>query len=257
MPPREAAASITAYLLGDAVGGAHGGGNRLAERGLVDEAVLDDRGSHVRLVGPQRNQKRCGLRAARCARRRRCGAVDERGGRSQACAEDGREGDRVPGFEINGLVHGAALVTGEDVFNAPKTGVLADRRDLVGRNALLLENRDDRVREPVVRLDGGVDLRVRGVLVLEDGLSLGVVPAGRDLVTDQGGAVGCLAHCLLRYGVAPDDLVVALGEVDRVRVGVLAAVEREDLRAGDVRGREAVKKPCPMSLPTCTLSKLT
>src|SRR5712692_11448309 len=166
---RYAAASINyRLLLRDAVGAAHGGGDRLAERGLVDEAVLDDRGSHVRLVGPQRNQERRGLRGARLARLRRRGAVDERGGRSQAGAEDGREGDRVPGFQINGLVHSAALVTGEDVFNAPKAGVLADGRNLVGGNVVLLQNRDDRVREPVVRLDRGVDLRVRGVLLLED-----------------------------------------------------------------------------------------
>src|SRR5216684_956637 len=238
---RYAAASINYRLsLGDAVGGAHGGGDRLAERGLVDEAVLDHGRGDLGLVDPQRNQERCGLRAARLTRRRRRGVVDERGRRSQAGAKDGRQRDRVLGLEIDGLVHGAALVTGEDVFDAPKAGVLAHGRDLVGGNVVLLENRDDRVREPVVRLDGGVDLRVRGVLVLEDGLSLGVVPAGCYLVTDEGGAVGGLAHRLLRYGIAPDDGVVALGEVDRVRVGVLAAVEREDLRAGDVPRGEAV-----------------
>src|SRR5260370_1079854 len=92
-----------------------------------------------------------------------------------------------------------------------------------------------------VRSDAGcVEPGVRGVLLLEDGLALGVVPTWCYLVTDEGGAVGALAHRLLRHGVAPDDRVVALGEVDRVRVGVLAAVEREDLRVRDVPCAKAV-----------------
>ena len=57
MPPREAAAPITDLLLGDAVGGANGGGDRLAERGLVDEVVLDHCGGDLGLVDPERNQE--------------------------------------------------------------------------------------------------------------------------------------------------------------------------------------------------------
>src|SRR4029077_17152961 len=59
---------------------------------------------------------------------------------------------------------------------------------------------------------------------------------------------GGLSNRLLRYGVAPDDGVVALGEVDRVRVGVLAAVQREDLRVRDVPGGEAVLEALPDEL---------
>ena len=40
--------------------------------------------------------------------------------------------------------------------------------------------------------------------------------------------------------LAPDGVVVALGEVDRVRVGVLATVEGEDLRARDAPGGDAL-----------------
>src|SRR5260370_35179599 len=150
---RYGAASINyRLLLGDAVGAARGGGDRLAERGLVDEAVLDHGRGDLGLVDPQRNQERCGLRAARLTRWRRRGAVDERGRRSQAGAKDGRQRDRVLGLEVDGLVHGAALVTGGDVFYAPKSVVLAHGRDLVGGNVVLPDNRYARVRVLVGRL---------------------------------------------------------------------------------------------------------
>src|SRR5260370_17916234 len=118
---RYGAASINyRLLLGDAVGGAHGGSDRLAERGLVDEAVLDNGRGDLGLVDPQRNQERCGLRAARLTRRRRRGVVDQRGRRSQAGAKDGRQRDPVLGLEVNGLVPVAALLT-ETAVSYPPT----------------------------------------------------------------------------------------------------------------------------------------
>src|SRR4029077_7387286 len=118
MPPRRAAASNIDLLLADAVGAAHGGGDRLAERGLVDEVVLDHGRGDLGLVHPIRSQERRGLSGARLARCGRSGAVDERGRRGKPCAQDGRQGDRVLGLEVNRLVERAALGAGQEVLHA-------------------------------------------------------------------------------------------------------------------------------------------
>ena len=65
-------------------------------------------------------------------------------------------------------------------------------------------------------------------------------PTRRDLVADQGVAVTvCRAGRQRRVGLTPDLGVVALGEGDGIRIGILAAVQREDLRARNAPGRNA------------------
>src|SRR5438552_18418384 len=99
---------------------------------------------------------------------------------------------------------------------------------------------------------------MRGELLLEDGLSLGIVPTGRDLIADEGVPVAVgLSGRLRGRGVAPDHLVVTLGEGDRIRIGILAAVQGEDLGTRDAPRRDAILQPCPIRWPTWTLPKLT
>ena len=151
-------------------------------------------------------------------------------------------GDGVLGLLVNGLVHGAALVALKDPGHALRRGVLPGGRDGVGLDPGRLEVGDHRVGEPVIGLDGGVDLRVGGERLLEDGAALGVVPAGGEVLGNQRGAAGgALRARGDRLGrLVEDHLVVTRGEGDRVGVGVLAAVQDVDLGALDAPGREAL-----------------
>src|SRR5262249_24627402 len=140
----------------------------------------------------------------------------------------------------DGLVYRAALEALEDPGHALGRGVLPGGRHRVGLDPGPLEDGDHRVGEPVIRLDGGVDLRVSGVRLLEAGAAPGVVPPRGEVLGNQlvAGAVGrARADRLGR--LAPDHLVVTLGEGDGVGVGVLAAVQDVDLRLGDLPGRNA------------------
>ena len=82
---------------------------------------------------------------------------------------------------------------------------------------------------------------MHAVVLLEDLLARRVVPVGGDLLVNErhalavGRAIGDV-----RVLLAPDRVVVALGEGDGVRVGVLAAVELEDLCVGDFPVRDAL-----------------
>src|SRR5207237_1763700 len=177
---------------------------------LVDELVLDDGVIHVRRGHPFGRQERRGLLASRLAGRWLGRPIEQAGGRRFARPEDGRERDRVLGLEVDGLVDRPALVVLEDVGHTLLGCILARRRDLFGADAAVLEDRDDGIPEAIIRLDGGIDGFVGGVLLLEDGLPLGVVPAGRDLVADQGVAVTVgRASRQRRVGLSPDDRVIA------------------------------------------------
>src|SRR6202008_3482471 len=101
---------------------------------------------------------------------------------------------------------------------------------------------DHRVGEPVIGLDGGVDLRVGGERLLEDGATLGVVPAGSEVLGNQLGAASGAARARGdRLGrLVEDHLVVTRGEGNRVGVGVLAAVQDVDLGALDSPGCQAL-----------------
>src|SRR5206468_785455 len=125
--------------------------------------------------------------------------------------------------------------------HAVERGILTRGRDLLGRDALALEHGDHRVAEAIVSLDGSVDPRRSCVRSLKDLLANVVLPVRGDLVTDERPALAVgLASLFLGDRVAPNDGVVALGEVDRVGVGVLPAVESEDLRTRYVPGGDAV-----------------
>src|SRR5437660_2598494 len=222
-------------LLADA--GPDGG----ADRGRGHEAVLDHGRRHVRRVHPLRGQEHGRLLVAAGALRRRRRAVDEGRRRGLAGAQDRGQRDRGLGLQVDRLVDRAALVALEDVDHALRGRVLAGRRDLLGGDAAVLEDLDHRVAEPVVGLDRRVDVGMRRGLLLEDRAAGGVDPTRGDLLTHQGEALAVGRARLLRGGVvAPDDLVVALGERDRVRVRVLAAAQHEDLWIRDVPRGHAV-----------------
>ena len=116
--------------------------------------------------------------------------------------------------------------------------ILSGGRDLLRSDALVLQDGDGRVAQAVIRLDRGVDAWVGGVLLLEDSLSRGIIPAGCNLLRHECHAVVRLARGQRGCLIAPDRLVVTLGEGDRVRVRVLAAVQLEDLRARDAPVRD-------------------
>src|SRR5205085_7066496 len=100
---------------------------------------------------------------------------------------------------------------------------------------------DHRVAQRVVGLHGGIDRTVGGECSLEGGGASSGGPAGSEGLVDQLHALGVRLACLLRDGiVAPDGLVVALREGDRVGVGVTPAVQFVHLRVLDVPARIAL-----------------
>src|ERR1051325_8729301 len=230
-PPRGAAASAR---LRDVVRLADCLPDRAAKLGGLDEVVLEDGVLHVRLVDPDRGQKDGRLLAARDARRRRRGAIDERGRRVGGGAKHCRESDGGLRLEVDGLVDRSALEPRQHVGHALQGRVLAGGWNLVGLDAFVLQHLDHRVGEAVVGLHRGVDVRVRCVLLLEDLATLGVVPPGGDLVADQRQSILGGAGLLWRRRVPQELVVVALRKRDGVRIGVLAAVENEDLRVRDL-----------------------
>src|SRR5438876_1191857 len=75
------------------------------------------------------------------------------------------------------LVDGAALPAREDVLDAGRRGILAGDRNRL--EPVVLEGRDRRTAEPVVRGEHAVDLvAVLGEHLLEDGQALLRVPVG-------------------------------------------------------------------------------
>src|SRR5882757_9024129 len=93
-------------------------------------------------------------------------------------------GQRV-GFLLRGLVDGHTLRSGKDVLQTLDGRVLTrDRHQSC--TLVLLQDRDDRSGQPVVRGVDAVDLAVsRGVHLLEDGDGLVVVPVRHRLLTDD------------------------------------------------------------------------
>ena len=178
------------------------------------------------------------------------------------CWPDSRivgHGHGVLGLFVDGLVHGAALVALEDPGHALRGGVLSDGRDRLGLDAGRLEVGDHRVGEPVVGLDGGVDLRVGGDACwkMVPPLVLSQPGAKFSATSESAEAVGRAAGDRLGL-LAPDHLVVTRGEGDRVRSR--CPRRRSARRPSGLAMFHALthaSKPWPICSPTSSLLKLT
>src|SRR6201996_6802595 len=139
-----------------------------------DELVLDHGVVHVRRRDPLRRQQHrrdggLGLRVGG-------GTVGQRRRRLLPGAQvHGQRGGGL-GLQVDRLVGGTALVTGQDVLQADQGRVLPGDREGLGLDAQRLQVVDDRRGVLVVRHQHRVDVLVRGVLLLELGFGRGRVP---------------------------------------------------------------------------------
>src|SRR5664280_2994497 len=203
------------------------GSGACTQRRHLDRTVLDHCRGHVRRGDPQR--RRVGRLDGQLENRvhgRRVGQRRRRR-RTRPQAQGQRCGCLC--LKVDRLVDGPALVAREDVLQTWQRGVLTGGRELLGRDVVLLEYRDDGVGVVVVGRDDRVDVRVSRVLLLERRCGNRWRPGtGRlaDLHVGSGGE--------LRV----DDTVISIREERRVVVrGV--AVHDQDVRLGDVPGRDA------------------
>ena len=90
------------------------------------------------------------------------------GRRGQAGAQDGGEGNRILGLLIDRLIDRSTLIARQDVGHPIRRRILSGGRNLLSRDVRVLEDGDHGVREPIIGLDGGVDVLVGRELLLED-----------------------------------------------------------------------------------------
>src|SRR6266581_9171176 len=135
-------------------------------RGL-HELVRDDGRGHVSRGDPlgreqHRRHRGAGLRVVRRA-------VHQGARRGLAGPHEHGQRHRGLRLQVDRLVDGAALVAGQDVLQPDRARVLAGSRERLGLDALRLQVVDDRGGVRVVRREDGVDVLVRGEVLLELG----------------------------------------------------------------------------------------
>src|ERR1035437_1533609 len=194
--------------------------------GHLDGTVLDYCRGHVGRGDPERRRvdglyglfehRVHGRRVGQCRRRRRT-RPQEQGQRCGCLC-----------LKVDRLVDRPALVAREDVLQTWQRGVLTGGRELLGRDVVLLEYRDDGVGVVVVGRDDRVDVRVSRVLLLE-----------RCCGYRRGPGTGRLADLHIGAGseLRVNDAVVSVREEGRVVVRRVA-VHDQDVRLGDVPGRD-------------------
>src|SRR6266699_294289 len=135
-------------------------------RGL-HELVRDDGRGHVSRRDPlgreqHRRHRGAGLRVVRRA-------VHQGARRGLAGPHEHGQRHRGLRLQVDRLVDRAALVAGQDVLQPDRARVLAGGRERLGLDALRLQVVDDRGGVRVVRREDGVDVLVRGEVLLELG----------------------------------------------------------------------------------------
>src|SRR6266567_5576342 len=138
-----------------------------AELGVLHELVRDDGRVHVVRGDPLRREQH---RRHRGAGLRVVGRAVHQGAR-RGLAGPQEHGQRHGGLrlQVDRLVDGAALVAGQDVLQPDGARVLAGGREGLGLDVQRLQVVDDRGGVRVVRREDGVDVLVRGELLLEFG----------------------------------------------------------------------------------------